>query len=373
MLRVLIICANYLNSKAGRSVELTVVGSELTPFMKRMTWRGKTDFLFEEVSGLEDAVLAPHEVLLRVKAVGICRTDIHIMEGRFSQVRPPIVLGHEIAGVVERVGAEVKRVQSGTRVTCDSVIGCGHCAFCRRGSRQFCRGGYELGFSPEQGGCQELLILPDENVHPIGDCVSMEEAAILDMEVYAALKKSGVKPTDQVLIMGAGPAGLTAIQVARILGAVKVLVSGETDYRLAVGRQLGANRTINIRKEDLAEAVSEETDDLGMDLVMDCAGTEESFNQALELICPGGRLVLYGVYPDPAHGAHIVNIVLKDLIVYGSQSDRKCWNEVIGLVERSRLNLKPLITHRFPLQEAPCAYEQVRNQRDGLVKAVLQL
>jgi 2-desacetyl-2-hydroxyethyl bacteriochlorophyllide A dehydrogenase len=340
--------------------------------MKRIVWLGDKDFRIEEVSGFEDTVLGSREVLLRVKAVGICRTDIHIMDGRFSQVVPPIILGHEIAGIIERVGPIVARVRPGTRVTCDSVVGCGQCEFCRRGSRQFCQNGYELGFSRDQGGCQELLIIPDENVHPVGGCVSMEEAAILDMEVYAALKKSGVRTTDRVLIIGPGPSGLIAVQVARVFGAAKVLVSGETDERLEVGRQLGADRTINIRKEDLAEVVQEETEGLGVDLVMDCAGTEESFEQALEAVCPGGRLVLYGVYPDPLAQAHVVKIVLKDLTVYGSLSDRKDWDEVITLVEHGKLKLKRLITHKFPLLEAPAAYEQVRNQRDGLVKAVLQ-
>ena len=338
-----------------------------------MTWQGNKHFVIEEVPGVDGASLAPHEVLLRVKAVGICGTDIHIMEGRFPHVKPPIVLGHEIAGIVDRVGAEVVHVQPGTRVTCDSVIGCGKCEFCHRGSRQFCKKGYELGFVRDNGGCQEFLVVPGENVHAVGECMSMEEAAILDMEVYAALKKSNIMPTDSVLIIGPGSAGLIAIQVARIFGASRVFVSGETNGRLEVGCQLGAARAINIRNENLAEFVCEETQGIGMDLVMDCAGTEESFNQALESVRPGGRLVLYGVYPDPLYEAHVVSIVLKDLTVYGCLSDRKGWDEVVALVEQHRLNLKRLITHRFPLEDAASAYEQVRCQTDGLVKAVLQL
>lgn len=338
-----------------------------------MVWRGGKEFIFEEIQGLEHADLARSEVLLRVKAVGICRTDIHIIDGRFPQVKPPIVLGHEIAGVIERVGTDVKRVRRGARVTCDSVIGCGRCQFCRRGSRQFCKNGYELGFCKDKGGCQELLVIPEENVHPVSEHVSMEEAAILDMEVYAALKKSKIRRNDTVLIIGPGSAGLIAIQMARIFGAKRVLVSGETDGRLGLGLDLGADRGINIRKETLVQVVREETDGLGADVVMDCAGTEESFDQALESVRSGGRLVLYGVYPDPVHEAHVVSIVLKDLTVYGSLSDRKNWSDVIALVEQGRLNLKPLITHRFSLEEAARAYESARNQSDGLVKAVLQL
>ncbi len=340
--------------------------------MKRSIWSGDGRVELVEAPAPDASSLGPTEVLIRVKAVGICRTDIHILDGRFPQVQPPRVLGHEIAGIVEQVGSQVTRARIGSRVTCDSVVGCGQCYFCRAGSRQFCVTGYELGFTRD-GGCQEWLVLPEENIHPIADSISMEEAAILDMEVYAALRKPGIRSSDIVLIEGPGPAGLVASQVARILGARCVLLSGDSGKRLELGKSLGVDRTIHIHKEDLAQVIQQETQGRGVDLVMDCAGTAESFRQALEAVAPGGRVVLYGVYPDPLPQVSIVPIILKDLVVYGSLSDRKYWDEVIALVETGRLNLKRLITHTFPLEETAKAYDYVRHQKDGALKVVLQL
>lgn len=320
----------------------------------------------------ENGHLGPKDVLLRVKAVGVCRTDVHILDGLVPQAQPPRVLGHEIAGAVEKIGNGVKRLQPGSRVTCDSVVGCGQCHFCLAGSRQFCVSGYELGFNHD-GGCQEWLVVPEENVHVVADSVSMEEAAILDMEVYAALRKPGIRASDIVLIEGPGPAGLVAVQVARIMGARRVLLSGDSEFRLEAGKSLGVDRTVDIRKESLARVIREETEGRGVDLVMDCAGTAESFRQALEAVIPGGKMVLYGLYPDPLPQASILPVILKDVVVYGSVSDRKYWNEVITLVEKGRLNLKRLITHTLPIDEAAMAYDLARNPRDGTIKIVLQV
>jgi len=340
--------------------------------MKKVKWLGESKFRIEEAPHPNASVLATHEVLLQVKAVGICKTDIHIMEGRLPDVSPPRILGHEIAGIVDRVGSGVLRVKPGDRVTCDSVVGCGHCDDCHKGSRQFCRNGYEFGFGHD-GGCQESLVMPEENLHPIGDSISMEEAAILDMEVLAALRRAGTIQGETVLIIGSGPAGLVATQVARILGAQKVFLSGDTEKKLRLGRLLGADRIVDIRSEDLGTVIKHETRGRGVDMAMDCAGTSESFAQALELAAPGARVVLYGVYPDPLPEARVLKIVLKNLCVYGSVCDRVGWNDVIAWVEQGRLNLKELITHTFPLEEAPHAYEYVRQGSDELVKAVLKV
>jgi L-iditol 2-dehydrogenase len=340
--------------------------------MRKLVWKGADTFEMVEVNDPAAQALGAHELLLRVKTVGLCATDIHILEGQFPSVKPPLVLGHEIAGVVEAVGPGVGRLSPGARVTCDSVVGCGRCHYCARGSRQFCSEGYELGFTRD-GGCQEFLVLPEENAHLVDSGISMEEAAILDMEVYRALKKPGIRSGETVLIVGPGPAGLIGVQIARILGAGKVLLSGDAVQRLALGLQLGADRIIDIRTEDLAEAIKQETHGLGVDLAMDCAGTADSLRQALQSVTPGGRVVLYGVYPEPLPSASVLPLVLKDITVYGSCSDRVGWNEVINLVEQGRLNLKRLITHRFRFSEAPRAYESLRRGADGLVKAVLEL
>lgn len=340
--------------------------------MRKLTWLGTNRFEIDD--GLDSLIqpLGAHDVLLNVKAVGICRTDIHIQKGRFSWARPPLVLGHEIAGVVHSVGVGVTRVQPGSRVTVDSVVGCGKCAFCQRGQRQFCAHGYELGITKD-GGCQELLVIPDQNVYPVSNFVSMEEAAILDMEVFAAINKAGIRQGETVLIIGPGPAGLVATQIARILGAGKVLLSGTTESRLRLGLHLGADRATDMRKESISEVIREETQGMGVELVIDCAGTCESFQQAIESATRGGRVILYGIYPEVLPEARVAEIVLKDLTIFGSLSNRKGWDVVITWVQEGKLNLKTLITHRFPLEEGARAFDYVRTEPEDLVKAVILL
>ena len=156
------------------------------------------------------------------------------------------------------------------------------------------------------GGCQGFLVMPEENVHPIGDLVSMEEAAILDTEVLAALRKPGAIEGASVLIIGSGPAGLVATQLAKNLGAEKVILSGDTEKRPELGRHLGADRIVDIQKEDLDRVIKHETLGRGVDLAMDCADTSESFAQALESAAPGAWVVLCGVYPDPLPEARVL-------------------------------------------------------------------
>ena len=181
--------------------------------MNRLIWYGGSDFrLHSSNSALPSP--APGEVLISVRAVGICGTDIHIIEGRFASARPPLILGHEIAGIVQEVGHGVTRVRAGDRVTVDQVIGCGTCPQCLRGAQQFCPQSVELGFTRD-GGCQDFLILPESNVYLLPDHISLEEAAVLDMEVWGALRKCTVNEGDTVRVIGHGSAGLVACQVAR--------------------------------------------------------------------------------------------------------------------------------------------------------------
>jgi 2-desacetyl-2-hydroxyethyl bacteriochlorophyllide A dehydrogenase len=230
-----------------------------------------------------------------------------------------------------------------------------------------------LGLTAD-GGCQDYLLVPERNVFPIGSSVSFEEAAILDMEVWGAMRKCGIHVGDRVLILGHGPAGLVACQVARLMGAAKVVLCGRSDSRLAAARRLGfADRYFAIDSQDEASVTAQETGGHGFEVVIDCAGTTRSTTSALHAAAPGGRVLLYAVYAAPLETADLNQVVLKDLTVFGALSDRVGWEEVIGLVEAGALDLKPLITHRFPIEDAPAAYSLTERKADGIIKAVLLL
>lgn len=339
--------------------------------VRRLVWAGAGDFRLENYS--DSPRVGKRQVLLRVRAVGVCGTDIHILKGRLPGVKPPLVLGHEFAGDVLDTGPAVTRVRPGARVTVDSVVGCGTCAFCLRGSRQFCKYGFEFGISKD-GACQDLLVVPEENVYPISDRVSFEEAAILDMEVYAALVRCAVSPGAAVLVVGDGPAGLIACQLLRIMRARRVLLSGMSAGRLAKAKDLQlADVFIDARHEDLAQVVAQETGGMGVDFAADCVGSPDSAAETFRSLAPGGTALLYGVHETSLEKFDLNQIVLRDLKVFGALSDRIGWERVIELVESGQLRLNPLITHSFPLERGPEAFELVRGRTNGVVKAVLTL
>jgi 2-desacetyl-2-hydroxyethyl bacteriochlorophyllide A dehydrogenase len=337
--------------------------------MKRLVWRGGEELVIEHGLG-PLPVPGEDEVLLKVRAVGICGTDIHILNGSMPLTKPPMILGHEISGEIAAVGSKVGNVRAGDRVTVDAVVGCGRCRLCRRGSIQFCAEGFEFGITRD-GGCQEYLVLPQQNVYRIAGSVSFEEAAILDMEVYNAVRKCRIEKGDSVLVLGAGPIGLIACQVARILGAGHIVLSDILKNRLDASEALGVADVYVPAAETGSFAKAGNGLGEAFDVVVDCAGTAHSTRQALKVVRPGGRILLYGVYERAIDHIDMNQVVLKDLLVVGAQSDRNGWEDVIDLVTSGALNLRKLITHRLPLEEGQTAFNLVRNREQAVIKAVL--
>jgi len=280
-----------------------------------------------------------------------------------------MVLGHEISGEIASAGKNVRHVREGDRVTVDAVVGCGHCSLCKRSRRQFCAEGFEFGISRD-GGCQDYLVIPQENVYPIPNSMSFEEAAMLDMEVYNAVRKCGIEEGDSVLVLGAGPIGLIACQVARILGAATTTLGDVLENRLDVARSLGMADAFVTVPMSFSAILNGEPDG-PFDVVIDCAGTSSSVKYALKATRPCGRVLLYGVYEQAVDQLDVNLVVLKDLVLYGSQSDRTGWEEVIDLVNSGSLNLKSLITHRFSLEDGPKGYDLVHRRSASAIKAVL--
>ena len=338
--------------------------------MQKVTWTGNGTLEYVEKAEPPDDHLKAEEVLIRVTAVGLCGTDVRRIGGKVWLTDPPLVLGHEIAGVIEKTGPGVTSVAPGDRITVDSVVGCGECEYCHRGSNQFCPNGYEIGQTVD-GGMQEFLKLPERNVFKIPDQMSDEEAAILDVEVLGALKKAGVEKDSSVLVIGPGSGGLVAAQLAKILGAGKVLLLGTRSERLELGKRLGADITLEVSDKGLSEAVLEATGGSGPDMVVDMAGSASSLALTFELVTNQGKVVLYGIHGSPIEFVDMDRITLKDLTVYGTLSDRVGWQDMIRWVANGSLNLKEIITHRFPLREAQKAYEIIRDRSEGAIKAVL--
>ena len=230
----------------------------------------------------------------------------------------------------------------------------------------------EFGITVD-GGWAQWLIVPERNLHMLPDSIPDEVAAIMDVEVMSSFRKPGINQGETVAIFGAGPAGLIALQCARILGAGRVILCGTRPERLALGQRLGADSVVDVHQDDATSALQAMTDGAGVDLAFDAAGTEKAILDAIQAVRAQGRVVLYGVPDSTIREFPVQDVVLKDIALYGSLPDRVGWSELIDLVATRRLDLGSLITHRYPLEKAGEALRTMRDRRDGAIKAVLQV
>lgn len=340
--------------------------------MIKAIWSGRESLTIDDDGTGPPPVTTPDSVRIRISAAGVCGTDVHIWQQRIQFVPPPLVLGHEFTGVVEECGSAVRGLAPGDRVKCDSVVGCGHCDWCRKGATQFCTSGWEFGITRD-GGWTEWLIAPQRNLHKLPRSISDYAAAILDVEVFGSVKKTCLEPGSTVAIFGDGPAGLIALQCVRILGAGQVILVGAQAERLALGRQFGADVLIDIRQTDAREALRDLTQGKGVDLAFDAVGSAEASLNALNSVRPQGKVVFYGVPEADIDGFPMRDVVLKDIVLYGALTDRTGWEELIHLVASGKMDLDAMVTHRFPLEKAGDALSLLAGRKEGAIKAVLDI
>jgi 2-desacetyl-2-hydroxyethyl bacteriochlorophyllide A dehydrogenase len=337
---------------------------------KAAVWRGEN-----RLEVVERAIPSPGpgEVLLRVRVAGICGTDLHILTGRHPEARPPLVPGHEFAGEVSDVGKGVASNLIGTRFGSDSYVGCRECRYCRSRRPQLCeKGTCELGINRD-GGWSEYVVVPAENLYPLPDKVSFLEAGagcILNCPM-AAIEAVGVTPGDVVLIIGDGPSSLVMIQLAALKGASKVIVAGHRKRRLSLALELGASQVVNTHAEDLTRAIKS----LGSapQVVIDAVGKSETFDLALSLAGREGRIHLFGLPEGPMDGLRLDALLFKELRIVSSTGAPTLWPKAMDLLCRGQLRIAPLISHRFPIEEAPAALDYIRSHPDEMIKAVFEM
>ncbi|MGQ9629457.1 MAG: zinc-dependent alcohol dehydrogenase [bacterium] len=335
--------------------------------MRAVVWTGVGKL---EEQGRPVPEVGHGEVLIRVRAAGFCSTDLHVIRGDVKFVDPPLILGHEFAGEVADVGEDVRGFSPGDRVAVESVVGCGRCFYCRKGWKNLCDEGKEFGQTID-GGWREYIGVPAENLYKLPSTVSFREGALMEMlnGPMSAIRKGQVEIGDTVAILGPGPAGLLLVQLAKLKGAT-VILSGTRDNRLDVGRALGADYTVNIRREDLATRVREITEGRMADVAMEAAGTPEAVRQTIEIVRKKGRVVLYGIYGRPIPDFPADDVVIKDIEVIGSREAPDLWDLGIRLVASGKIKIQPIITHTLPLWEAERAYHIVDRREGGLIKLV---
>ena len=329
-----------------------------------------------ELAELPQPEAGPDEVLVRVAACGICGSDVHGYDGSSGRRIPPIVMGHEAAGMVASVGAKVAGYKPGDRVTFDSTVYCGECEFCRRGEVNLCDNRQVIGVScgdyRRHGAFAEYVGVPARILYNLPDHFEFSEAAMLEAVSVAlhAVRVSGAGPEDVALVIGAGMIGLLILQAARAAGCGRVLIADVDATRLELARQLGADETIRVSSANLVPEIMTLTGGHGVDVSYEAVGRNATVGAAINATRKGGTVTLVGnIAPEVTLPLQIV--VSRQLRLQGSCASAGEYPQAIEMIADGRIKVKPLITAIASLEEGPRWFERLHSGEPNLMKVVL--
>jgi L-iditol 2-dehydrogenase len=321
-------------------------------------------------------IRSPRDVLIRMKAVGVCGSDIHYyLTGRIGSqvVQYPFIVGHEGAGEVVAVGEAVTRLRVGDRIAFDPAMPCGECDQCRAGRPHTCRNLTFLGTPGQAEGClSEYIVLPEGSCYPLREESSYEWGAFsepLSIGTYG-VRLAGEVKGKKIAILGSGPIGMSVLLPSLAYGAEAVYVTDKIDERLALAKYSGATWTGNPDKEDVVAGILGE-EPAGMDLVFECCGQQEAVDQAIQLLKPGGTLLIIGIPEKDTWTFPVDELRHKEITIRNVRRQNGCVQEALDLIETGRVKVDPLITHHYPFEKTPEAFELVAGYRDGVMKAMI--
>jgi L-iditol 2-dehydrogenase len=326
-----------------------------------------------ELREIDEPRPGPNEVKIEIQAAGICGTDIHIYKDEFRS-RPPVVLGHEVAGKVVEVGANVDSALVDKRVTSETYYQtCGECMYCRRGQSNLCLNRLSIG-SGVNGGFTRYLIVPAKNVHELPENIDFHAGALtepLACVVHGVLNNATVSPGDVAVIAGPGAIGLLTLQVVKASGATAVVLGTDADStRLELAQELGADYVFNIQQSQPDDLITQITQEgLGADVVYECSGAGPAAQQLLTLVRRRGRYVQVGLFGQPI-AWDLDQVCYKELIVTGSNASvPSAWDKALKLLESGEVRTAPLITHIYEVTDWQQAFDTF-NAKTG-VKTLL--
>ncbi len=316
------------------------------------------------------------DVLIAVAACGICGSDIHGMDGSTGRRQTPLIMGHEAAGVIAEVGADVRDWAPGGRVTFDSTVYCGECSYCRAGKINLCVKRRVLGVAcddfHQDGAFAEYVAVPQRILYRLPESVSFEHAAMIEPVSVAvhAVSRAHLAPGDTVLVVGAGMIGLLIIQVARWAGCGKIIAVDLEESKLALAKQLGADAALNPKDCAVSEAVLEHTNGLGADAAFEAVGLAETIRTGIASLKKGGALCLVGNL-SPSVEVPLQTIVARELTLHGSCASCGDYPACIDLVQRGVVQVAPLISAVAPLAEGAAWFDRLYRGEPGLMKVIL--
>jgi L-iditol 2-dehydrogenase len=316
------------------------------------------------------------EVLVRVEACGICGSDVHGYDGSSGRRIPPIVMGHEAAGTVASVGADVKNYFQGDRVTFDSTVYCGKCDYCARGQINLCDNRQVIGVScgdyRRHGAFAEYVVVPERILYPLPADFSFTDAAMLEAVSVAlhAVKVSQAVGGETALVIGAGMIGLLTLQAARAAGCARVLIADVDASRLDLAKQVGAEEILHCSGAELVAEVLRLTNGKGVDLAFEAVGRNETVAAAIDCTRKGGTVTLVGnIAPEVT--LPLQKVVTRQLRLQGSCASSGEYPEAIQLIASGKIQVKPLITAVASLEEGPRWFERLHAHEPNLMKIIL--
>jgi L-iditol 2-dehydrogenase len=330
-----------------------------------------------EMTDMPAPAIGSSDLLVRVKACGICGSDVHGYDGSTGRRIPPIVMGHEAAGVIQDVGAEVQNFRPGDRITFDSTIYCGECAYCRAGAINLCDRRRVLGVSCgdyRQHGCfAEFVAIPQHIAYKLPQVMPFEHAAMIEAVSIAlhSVHRTPLVLGDSVVVVGAGMIGQLIVQALRAAGCGTLIAIDLDESRLARAKQFGADHVFSASAPDLLKNIADLTDGRGANIAFEAVGATAPFKTAVASVRKGGAVTLVGNV-SPTVEMPLQSIVTRELTLLGVCSSRGEYPACMELMARGKIDVRPLISEVAPLEQGPAWFARLYNHEAGLMKVILQ-
>jgi L-iditol 2-dehydrogenase len=330
-----------------------------------------------EMKDIPEPVLTnSNDVKIKMSVVGVCGSDIHYYtQGKIGSqvVKYPFTVGHEGAGVVVEVGFSVKRVKPGDVIAIEPAMPCRECDQCLSGRHHTCRKLRFLGCPGQAEGCLcEYLVMPDENCFPIKKGLSPDNGVVsepLSIGVYSVKKSIEMKGA-RVGILGFGPVGMSVMLAAKAKGATIFYVTDKVNSRLSIAKKEGTTLTVNPLNEDVIKKITQK-EPLALDVVFECCGQQEAFDQAVDLLKPGGKLMVVGIPEFDRWSMNVEKTRRREITIQFIRRQVDCVESSLEMMKNGKINVSNMITHRFPFKNTKEAFDLVAGYKDGVMKAVI--
>ena len=324
----------------------------------------------------EPEITRPNDVKIKMLVLGICGSDIHYYtQGQIGsqKVEYPFPVGHEGAGIVIETGSAVTRVKKGDKIAIEPAMPCWECDQCLAGRHHTCRKLRFLGCPGQADGClTEYIVMPESSCFPLAENLSPDHGSISEpmaIGIYA-VKKSGGVAGQKIGILGFGPIGMSVMLATKAENASAFYITDKIDERLSIGLKEGATLTGNPLNEDIVKKILQ-TENLGLDIVFECCGKQEALDQAVDLLKPGGKLIVVGIPEFARWSLNVENTRRKEISLQFIRRQVDCVETALELMAKGKIKIDNMITHRFPFSATKEAFDLVASYGDGVMKAMI--